>query len=102
MTPLSKEQVNQNKLLKINFTDKYDKELAQMREQNYQLNKAFTENLMQMKEQARKLQSQRSRAIYELSLARQYGEKWTRSAFHGHLESRGYGVHAQHSHSAAH
>ena len=56
--------------MKINFTDKYDKELAEMRLQNYQLNKQFSENLMQMKEQARKLQSQRSRAIYELSLAK--------------------------------
>ena len=54
-THLSKEQADQNKLLKIPFTDKYEKEMSQMREENYQLNRQFTENLMQMKEQARKL-----------------------------------------------
>ena len=46
-----------------------------------------------MKEQARRLQNQRSKAIYELSLARQFGEKWSRNAFQGHLETRGYGIH---------
>ena len=52
---LTREQKDQAKLFKIDFTDKYDKELSQMREQNYQLNKNFSENLAQMRDQARKL-----------------------------------------------
>ena len=40
--------------------DSFEKEMAAIREQNYYLNRQFNDNLLTMKEEARKLEHQRA------------------------------------------
>ena len=54
----------------VNFLSSYEKEMANIREQNYYLNRQFNENLNEMRAQARELSNQRTQINQELALLR--------------------------------
>ena len=64
----------------IAFMDQFEREMAGIREQNYYLNRQFNDNLIMMKQQARKLNNQRAKVENELAMLRRIGLQGVRGS----------------------